>query len=76
MHQYMRCRGLNVETGNTTTFKTRTSQLACPGLQQSGLAEQLPSKPCLEATPQISCLATAQQLDKASCLIAIVLLFD
>lgn len=76
MHQYMRCRGLDVETGNTTTFKTRTSQLPCPGLRQSGMAQQPPSKPCLEATPQISCLATSQQLDKATCLIAIVLLFD
>lgn len=67
---------MGVETGNTTTFKTRTSQLACPGLQQSGMAEQLPSKPCLEATPQISCLAIAQQLDEATCLTAIVVLFD
>lgn len=72
MHQYMRYRGLYVETGNTTTFKTRTSQLACPGLWQSGMAEQLPSKPCLETTPQIS----STELDKATCLRAIVLLFD
>lgn len=76
MHQHRRCRGLDVETGTTTMLKTRTSQLACSGLHKTGMAEQLPSKTHLEAPPQISCLATGQQLDKVTCLITIVLLFE
>jgi len=76
MHQHMRCRGLDVDTGTTAMFKTRTSELACSGLQKTGMAKQPPSKTCLEAPPQISCLATGQQLDEATCLITIVLPFD